>query len=80
MKIVAAVTMSNVFMYVLLAAIGWTGMLFVGMGYRLLPAMLSVAVPADWTVYLSALFLIAALFDAVKTASLIRRTRAEARC
>jgi hypothetical protein len=49
--------LSNVFAHAHLAAIGWAGMMVVGIGYRLLPMVLPATTPAGRTPYLSASFL-----------------------
>jgi hypothetical protein len=49
--------LSNVFAHAHLAAIGWVGMMAVGLGYRLFPMVLPAAMPEGRSLYASALLL-----------------------
>jgi hypothetical protein len=49
--------LSNVFGHAHLAAVGWVGMMVVGIGYRLLPVALPTKTPSAPTIYLSAFLL-----------------------
>lgn len=49
--------LSNVYAHAHLAAVGWVGLLAVGIGYRLFPMVLPAAMPEGATLYASALFL-----------------------
>jgi hypothetical protein len=49
--------LANVFAHAHLAAIGWVGMMAVGIGYRLFPMVLPAAMPQGRALYLSAVLL-----------------------
>ncbi len=49
--------LTNVFAHAHLAAIGWAGMMVVGVGYRLLPMVLPAAMPTGPTLYASLVLL-----------------------
>ncbi len=57
--------LSNVYAHAHLAAIGWAGMMIMGVGYRLFPMVLPAAMPAGNRLYASALLLEAGLLGLI---------------
>ena len=51
--VLPGLVVTNAFAHAHLAAIGWAGMMVVGVGYRLLPMVLPAAAPAGRSLYLS---------------------------
>lgn len=55
--VLPAPTLSNVYAHAHLAAVGWVGLMAIGIGYRLFPMVLPAAMPEGRSLYFSAAFI-----------------------